>query len=104
MRNAHLVALSIAILSAGSAVAQELKTIEVRAEESERSIVMSCISPAEPSLKDVEQVLTISDPAMARGMRTKLMDAAAEACAKNEAKILVSRGANGALIWKPYKS
>ena len=101
MRFAQIAALSLAVLAVGSTVAQELSTIEVRAEESDRTIVMSCTNPEKPSLKDVEQVLAIADPAQTPALRTKLMAAAAEACAQKQPKILVQRGANGALIWKP---
>ena len=110
MRTAHF-AIAFAILAAGNAVAQEqtiqqspsLKTIEVRAEESERTIVLACIDPQQPSLKEVEQVLSINDPAQTVGLRSKLMAAAAEACAARQPRILVTRGANGGLTWKPLQ-
>jgi len=101
MRFAQVAVLSLAVLAVGSTVAQELSTIEVRAEESDRTLVLSCVNPEQPSLKDVEQVLAISDPAQSPALRTKLMAAAAEACAQKAPKILVQRGANGALVWKP---
>jgi hypothetical protein len=103
MRRAHVVALSL-VLASGSALAQEaLTTIEVKAEESDRTLTLSCTDPTEPSLKEVEQVLAISDPAQVNGLRAKLMDAAAEACSRQVPKIVVSRTAKGAVTWKPMQ-
>lgn len=104
MRHAKAVALSLAVLFAsGNTLAQELSAIEVQAEEGQRTMTISCNDPAEPSLKEVEQVLAVSDPAQANGLRTKLMGAAAEACAKQVPKIVVSRTASGTLTWKPLQ-
>jgi hypothetical protein len=104
MRIAHLVALSLVVAASGAASAQELATIEVRAEESKQSITLSCKEPNSPSLQDVSRVLAISDPATTNDMRTKLLEVAAEACAKNEPRIIVSRTGSGSLTWKPYQS
>ena len=106
MRIPHVVALSVAVLGIGVAFAQEksLPTVEIRAEESDKTLTMACVDPAEPSLKDVERVLSVSDPAQSRGLRTKLMEAASEACKANQPRILVTRGANGSLTWKPFES
>jgi hypothetical protein len=101
MRIAQIVASSLVVAASGMATAQELRTIEVTVEESSRTMVLDCINPAKPSLKEVDRVLTVADPAQSAGLRTKLMEAAAEACAAREPKILVSRGANGGLTWKP---
>ena len=99
MRTAKVVALSVALFASGSALAQEaLSAIEVKAEESQRTLTIE-----EPSLKEVEQVLAVNDPAQAKALRDKLMGAAAEACAKQVPKILVSRTASGALTWKPLQ-
>ena len=104
MRIAQVVALSVVVFASGSALAQEaLTAIEVKAEASDRTMTISCVDPAEPSLKDVEQVLAISDPAQANGLREKLMEAAAEACTKQVPKILVSRTGNGKITWKPLQ-
>jgi hypothetical protein len=65
---------------------------------------MACVNPEEPSLQDVQDVLNVSDPAQAPGLRTKLMGAAAEACAAKEPKIMVMRSASGGLTWKPMKA
>jgi hypothetical protein len=103
MRIAHAVAISLAVL-AGPAMAQELTTVEVQAEEdAEKTMTVSCVDPAEPSLSDVGRVLSLSDPAKAEPLRGKLMAAAAEACAKNEPKISVSRTANNKVTWKAKK-
>ena len=104
MRIAQVVALSVVVFASGSALAQEaLSTIEVKAEESQRTLMISCVDPAEPSLKDVEHVLSIADPAQANGLRAKLMDAAAEACSQQVARILVTRTPAGNLTWKPLQ-
>lgn len=104
MRTAKVVALSVALLASGSALAQEaLSAIEVKAEESQRTMTIACNATEQPSLKEVEQVLAVSDPAQAKGLRDKLMGAAAEACAKQVPKIIVSRTANGTLTWKPLQ-
>ena len=98
----RLVALSL-VLASGAALAQEpLTTVEVRA-ESEASLTIACDNPSEPSLKEVESVLAISDPSAAAGMRTTLMGAAAEACAAGEARIQVQRGGSNSLTWKAMR-
>lgn len=103
MRTAPLVALSI-LFAAGAANAQELATVEVRAaEDSERTIVLSCTEENNPSLQDVDRVLMIKDPTQSANYRTKLIKAASEACAANEPRIIVQRGQNGGLTWKPLK-
>ena len=101
MRIAKIVASALVVAASGMATAQELRTIEVTVEESSKTMVLNCVNPTKPSLKEVERVLTVSDPSQSAGLRTKLMDAAAEACAANEPKIMVSRGAKGGLTWKP---
>lgn len=105
MRTAPLVALSVLLLAApGAATAQELATVEVRAaEDAERSIVMSCREENNPSLQDVERVLMINDPQQTAKLRAKLVNAAAEACAQNQSRIIVQRGQNGDLTWKPLE-
>jgi hypothetical protein len=104
MRLAPLIALSVAVFASGSVLAQEsLGAIEVRAEASDRVITISCTDAQQPSLKDVENVLAISDPSQSPKLRDKLMGVAKEACAQKVPKILVSRGANGALTWKPLQ-
>ena len=106
MRFAQVAVLSLAVLAVGSTVAQDiksqdLKSIEVRAEKSDRALTLACVNPELPTLKDVEQVLGISDPAQSKALRDKLMAAAAEACAQKQPKILVTRSASGGLTWKP---
>jgi uncharacterized caspase-like protein len=104
MRIAHVVALSVVVFASGSALAQEaLSTIEVKAEESERTMTISCVDPVEPSLKEVETVLNIADPAQANPLRKELMAAAAEACAKQVPKISVARTAKGNISWRPLQ-
>jgi hypothetical protein len=105
MRIAPLVALSmLTFAAAGAATAQELATVEVRAsEDASRSIVLSCTQENNPSLQDVDRVLLIQDPTQSAKLRTKLVAAAAEACAQNEPRILVQRGQNGGLTWKPLE-
>jgi hypothetical protein len=105
MRTPHVVALSLVVFGIGIAAAQDtsLKTVEVSAEEGKHAITMACVNPEQPSLQDVQDVLNISDPAQAPNLRTKLMGAAAEACAAKEAKIMVMRSASGGLTWKPMK-
>ncbi|MUV15486.1 hypothetical protein [Noviluteimonas gilva] len=101
MRYAPLVALSVVLFASGSALAQEaLGAIEVKAEDSDRTITIACSDPAEPSLKEVDEVLKINDPTQSKGLRDKLMAAAAEACAQKVPKILVTRSATGSLTWK----
>ena len=108
MRTPHVVALSLVVfgIGIGIAAAQDtsLKTVEVTAEEGKHAITMACVNPEEPSLQDVQDVLNVSDPAQAPGLRTKLMGAAAEACAAKEPKIMVMRSASGGLTWKPMKA
>jgi hypothetical protein len=103
MRIAHAVAISLAVM-AGPAIAQELTTVEVQAEEdAEKTMTVSCVDPAEPSLSDVGRVLSLSDPSKAEPLRGKLMAAAAEACAKQEPKITVMRTQNNKVTWKAKK-
>lgn len=89
------------LLAGGAALAQStLPTVEVRA-ETEETLSIACQDPAPPSLKDVERVLGISDPAQSPGLRKKLMGVAEEACAAGEPRIQVLRGASGkGLTWK----
>lgn len=104
MRYAPIVALSVTLFASAGALAQDsLGAIEVKAEESGRAINIACNDPAEPTLKEVEEVLSISDPAQSNKLREKLMGAAAEACSQKVPKILVTRGANGTLTWKPLQ-
>ena len=102
MRIAHAVAISLAVLAGPAlAQAQELSAVEVQAEEdAEKTMTVSCVDPAEPSLSDVGRVLSLSDPSKAEPLRGKLMAAAAEACAKHEPKITVMRTANNKVTWK----
>lgn len=103
MRIAHAVAISLAVM-AGPAIAQELTTVEVQAEEdAEKTMTVSCVDPAEPSLSDVGRVLSLSDPSKAEPLRGKLMAAAAEACAKHEPRITVMRTQNNKVTWKAKK-
>jgi hypothetical protein len=104
MRIAHLVALSLFVAATGAATAQELATVEVRAEDGKQAITLSCKEPNNPSLDEVSRVLAISDPATTNEMRTKLLEVAAEACAKHTPSILVSRTGSGSLTWKPFES
>jgi hypothetical protein len=97
-----LVALSMALASGATPAQEALSTVEVRA-ESDRSLTIACDSPSKPSLKDVEHVLAINDPSEAPGLRTKLMGAAAEACAAGEARIQVMRGGSNSLTWKAMR-
>ena len=61
MRYAPVVALSVVMFASGGALAQEaLGSIEVKAEDSERTITIACSDPSEPSLKEVEQVLILA--------------------------------------------
>ena len=103
MSTKRLVALSL-VLASGATLAQEaLTSVEVRA-ESELSLTIACDSPSKPSLKEVERVLSITEVGEANGLRNKLMEAAAEACAAKTPSILVSRNAAGGVTWKPAKS
>jgi hypothetical protein len=106
MRIAQVVAAVSLVVAVGTAVAQEppLQTIEVRAEETQKTMVIACTDPATPNLKEVERVLAVSDPAQAPELRTKLMEVAAEACAARQPRINVSRTASGSLTWKPAQS
>ena len=97
-----LVALSLALASSAASAQEALTTVEVRA-ESERSLMIACDSPSKPSLKEVEHVLAISDPSAAPALRTKLMGAAAEACAAGEPRIQVMRGGSNSLTWKAMR-
>jgi|SRR5688572_23126635 len=105
MRISPLVALSLLTLAAaGTATAQDLATVEVQAaDDATRSIVLSCQQENNPSLQDVDRVLMIQDPTQSAKLRTKLLAAAAEACAQNQPRILVQRGQNGGLTWKPLE-
>ena len=104
MRYAPVVALSVTLFASAGALAQEaLGAIEVKAEESDRTISIACNDPAQPSLKEVEEVLSINDPTQSKGLRDKLMAAAAEACTQKVPKILVTRSATGSLTWKPLQ-
>ena len=104
MRYAPVVALSVVLFASGPLLAQEaLGAIEVKAEDSDRTLTIACSDPAEPSLKEVEQVLKINDPTQSNKARENLMAAAAEACAQKVPKILVTRSASGSLTWKPLQ-
>ena len=104
MRYAPVVALSVTLFASAGALAQEaLGAIEVKAEESGRVLNIACSDPQTPTLKEVEEVLSVSDPAQSNKLRDKLMGAAAEACSQKVPKILVTRGANGSLTWKPLQ-
>ncbi len=104
MRYAPVVALSVVLFASGAALAQEaLGSIEVKAEDSDRTITIACSDPAQPTLKEVEAVLSINDPTQTNKLREKLMNAAAEACTQKVAKILVMRSATGSLTWKPMQ-
>ena len=104
MRYAPVVALSVVMFASGGALAQDaLGSLEVKAEDSERTITIACSDPSEPSLKEVEQVLKINDPTQSKGLRDKLMAAAAEACTQKVPRILVTRSASGSLTWKPLQ-
>jgi len=98
-------AVSLAVVAAGSAAAQDssLQTIEVRAQDVDTTIVIACSNPEQPSLQEVSRVLSITEVGEANGLRTKLMEAAAEACAAKTPAILVSRNAAGGVVWKPAK-
>ena len=108
MRIAPVVAaVSFAVLAFGTAVAQDelpLQTIEVRADESERTMVIACVDPATPNLQEVGRVLAVTNPADLNGLRDKLMEVASEACAAKQPRISVSRTASGSLTWKPAQS
>jgi hypothetical protein len=107
MRIAQIVAaVSLAVVAVGSAAAQDssLQTIEVRAQDVDTAIVIACANPETPSLQEVERVLSITEVGQANGLRNKLMEAAAEACAAQTPAILVSRNASGGVTWKPAKS
>lgn len=97
-----LVALSLALASSTTFAQEAFTTVEVRA-DSDMSLNIACTNPSEPSLKEVEHVLAISDPSEAPGLRTKLMGAAAEACAAGEARIQVMRGGSNSLTWKAMR-
>jgi len=104
MRNVKFVAaVSLVVAAVGSAAAQEssLQTIEVRAEDQDTTIVIACTNPETPSLKEVERVLSIVEVGETPGLRTKLMEAAAEACAAKTPSILVTKTAAGNVVWKP---
>lgn len=102
MSTKRLVALSMALASSAAFAQEALTTVEVRA-ESERSLMIACDNPSKPSLKEVEHVLAISDPSVAPALRTKLMGAAAEACAVGEPRIQVVRGGGDSLTWKAMR-
>ena len=97
-----LVVLSMVLASSAADAQQSFTTVEVRA-ESERSLMIACDKPSKPSLKEVEHVLAISDPSVAPALRTKLMGAAAEACAVGEPRIQVVRGGGDSLTWKAMR-
>ena len=99
-------AVSLAVAGVGSAAAQDssLQTIEVRAQDVDTTIVIACSNPEQPSLQEVSRVLSITEVGEANGLRTKLMEAAAEACAAKTPAILVSRNAAGGVVWKPAKT
>ncbi|TWI05909.1 hypothetical protein IP90_00171 [Luteimonas cucumeris] len=95
------VALPLLLASTAVIAQQALPAVEVRA-ETEESLTVDCLDPREPSLKDVERVLAINDPTQTVGLRSKLMTAAAEACAASAARIKVARTGSGkALTWEP---
>lgn len=95
-----VVAMSLALVAGAVCAQATLPTVEVRA-ETEETLSIACQDPAPPSLKDVERVLAISDPAQTAGLRKKLMGAAREACDAGEPRIQVMRGGNGkGLTWK----
>ena len=101
MSTKRLVVLSLVLVSGVVTAQQGLTTVEVYA-ETERSLTIACNDPSTPSLKDVESVLSVNDPALTPGLRTKLMAAAAEACTAGESKIEVTRTASGkSFTWKP---
>ncbi|KFN43954.1 hypothetical protein [Arenimonas oryziterrae] len=96
----HLVAISVVLVSAAATAKQEFPTVEVRA-ETENSLTIACNNPSQPTPDDVARILIVNDATQINGLRSKLMAAAAEACAAGEENIVVTRGANGkSLSWK----
>lgn len=95
------IVLFTALLACGAASAQRrLTTVEVRADTRE-SIDVACANPGAVSSKDVERVLSVSDPSKAAGLRKKFVAAATAACEAGIPKIVVSRNAEGnSLTWK----
>lgn len=94
------VAVSLLFVGGAASAQSSLPTVEVSA-ESEETLTIACREPAPPSLKEVERVLEIGDPALTVPLRKELMGAAAEACAAGEPRIQVVRGASSReLSWK----
>lgn len=103
MRTQHLMALPLLLAGSLALAQQALTAVEVRA-DSEMSLRISCDNPIKPSIQEVDRILGVTDEGQSYGLRRKLMDAAAEACAAGEPRIQVSRGSDGqALAWKPRK-
>ena len=71
MSTKHPVALSLLFVTSVAFAQTTIETVEVRA-DSEDVLSIACESPSEPSLKEVEQVLGISDPSQAPAMPTAL--------------------------------
>lgn len=90
------------VLVGGVAAAQQrLPSVTVTYSGSEQFVTVACSAPEAITSDDAQRVLDVKDVAQIRGLRTKLIGAASEACAAKVPKILVSRTASGgSLTWK----
>jgi hypothetical protein len=99
MRTQLLIAIA-SLMVCGVASAQgDLPTIEVRAGTLE-SMQVSCAKPDTVSAKDVERVLSITDPTTTPMLRRRLIHAASAACKAGIPHILVTAGPHDTLTWK----
>ena len=96
------IASCVLCLAGGVALAQDtLSTIEVNAED--ESVTVSCHRPEAVTPEDVQRVLSIEDPAITSHMRRKFIGVVSEACQAGIPRILVTRGGNESLTWKPLE-
>ena len=94
------------LLCSGAAMAndQNIASVQVRP-ESHPSMEFACASQARPARAEVERLLAINDRTQTDELSHRLMGAVTEACNAGEARIAVSRGANGrSLTWRPARA
>lgn len=96
------------LLVAGMALAQQPEPTELPAVRvmvmhggPEEFVTVSCKTPDEMTMDDVQRVLDVKDPTKVLGLRKQLVAAATEACSARIEKIMVSRtGDSSDVTWK----
>jgi hypothetical protein len=104
MKCKSLVALSVLLLVAGPALAdQKIGSVQVRPETTPR-LAFECARPQAATPADVEKLLDISDHSQTHQLSERLMGVVESACRAGADNIVVQRGSNyGSLTWRPAR-